>query len=99
MKVFEKEPLESLKFVIQTGGNNPKVKLSFTAPEGIGFAQIMFNKMCAITPAGRCLVFANEGNGEYRGYIKMVDGMPKKFKPEPEDEGTHFNDWYTMVGA
>lgn len=95
--IFEKNPLERLRFVIQTGGKNPKVKLSFTGLEAMGFGAILFNRACRLTPAGKCLVFGEDDT--YRGYIKLVDGLPKKFLPEPIDEGTTFSDWYTVTGA
>ena len=98
MLVFEKEPLERLRFVVQTGGRNPKVKFSFTGIESMGFGALMFNRAYRLTPAGMCLVFGEKDN-TYRGYIKLVDGFPKKFKPEPMEEGTVFSDWYTVEEA
>ena len=95
MKVFEKEPLERLTFVIQTGGRNPKVKQTLVATEGIAYAMILFKQSgVRLTEKGICHIFGEEDK-TYRGYIKYVNGVPEKFKPAPEDIGTKFNDWYT----
>ena len=95
MLVFEKEPLERLKFVVQTGGRNAKVKFQLSGLESMVFGTFMFNRTYKLTPSGRALVFGEDDT--YRGYIKLVNGLPKKFLPEPEDVGTKFSDWYTVA--
>lgn len=95
MLVFEKKDLERLRFVVQTGGRNPKVKFELSGIESMVFGTFMFNRNYRLTPAGRCLVFGEDDT--YRGYIKLVNGLPKKFKPDPIDEGTKFSDWYTVA--
>ena len=92
--MFTKEPCERLRFVVQTGGYNPKVIGEYSGIESFMIVGILNNSV-KLTPKGRILVFGLDDT--YRGYIKLVDGFPHKYKLDPLDEGTVFNDWYTEV--
>lgn len=94
--VFERDPLERLKFVFQTGGRSPKVTQVVTGLESFVFGAILFNQI-NLTKKGRVLVFG-ENDNKYLGYIVREEyDIPKKHKPDPEDENTYFKDWYTEV--
>ena len=97
MLQFTRKPLERLKFVFQTGGRNPKVTQVYTGLESFVYGAILYGNI-KLTPKGRCLVFGFEDN-KYLGYIAYpdADSLPKRYKPDPEDEGTYFEDWYTSV--
>ena len=93
--LFEKHNLEKLRFVCQTGGNNPKVKWNVTGIESMAFGAMVFGRL-KITPKGIVHVFGEDDS--YRGYIRLGEtGIPVKHKPDPIDEGTTFKDWYTTA--
>ena len=93
--IFEKENLERLKFVVVTGGTNPKVKMSFTGIESMAYGSILFNRI-PLTAKGVIRVFGQDDS--YRGYIKKNEnGLPKKYLPDTEDKDTTFKDWFTIV--
>ena len=95
MLEFTRKPLERLTFVFQTGGASPKVTGQYSGVESMMFASIMFGRV-KLTAKGKCLVFGEDDN-KYLGYIQMVNGLPKKFKPDAGDEDTTFEDWYTTA--
>ena len=82
------EDLETkVKVVIQTGGNNPKVKCMVTGYE------VMLNMFVwkSLTPKGVALVF-NEKTNRLLGYISLDKyGCPVKHK---EPEILYFKDMY-----
>ena len=91
--VFAREPLERLRFVVQTGGKSPKVTGSYSGLESM-MMMAFYNGQIELTPKGRCLVFGIEDN-RYLGYIARNEhDFPERHKPEPEDENTYFADWY-----
>ena len=92
--IFQKEPCERLRFVVQTGGYNPKVIGEYSGIESFMMVAILNNSI-KLTPKGKVLVFGDKDR-TYRGYIKLEDGFPHKYKPDPLDENTVFEDWYTI---
>ena len=91
--VFERNPLERLKFVFQTGGRNIKVTQVVTGIESFVFGAIVFNQL-KLTKKGKVMVFGEDDT--FRGYILRDElDLPKKYLPDPEDVNTVFSDWYT----
>ena len=93
--IFEKQSCERIRFVIVTGGSNPQVKMNVTGVEAFLFGAVLFNKI-SLTPRGIIRVFGEDNS--YRGYIKRDEhGIPRKHLPDPIDENTSFEDWFTIV--
>lgn len=79
-----------LRFVCQTGGNNPKVKWDANGLESVMFATIMFKRM-PLTPKGLVNVFDYE-SGLWLGQIRYDnDLILRKFQA---NETLYFNDLY-----
>ena len=88
--VFEKSPLERLKFVFQTGGRNIKITQVVTGIESFVFGAIVFNQL-KLTKKGKVMVFGEDDS--FRGYILRDElDLPKKYLPDPEDVNTVFSD-------
>lgn len=93
--IFEKQSCERIRFVVLTGGSNPQVKMNVTGVEAFLYGAVLFNRI-PLTPKGIIRVFGEDNS--YRGYIKKNEnGLPKKYLPDPIDENTTFEDWFTIV--
>ena len=93
MLEFEKNPLEKLTFVFETGGKNAKVNQVITGIESFVFGAILFNRV-KLTPKGMVRVFGEDNS--YRGYIQREQyDIPKKHRCNEDEQSLTLDDFYS----